>query len=240
MRAGLLLAALLLTGCLPSAQVPLETVVFPAVAGAPAATLIVLLPGRNNDGNAFDSEGFVAAVREAGLAADVVAAEAHFGYYARQVLVERLHRDVILPARAAGYRDIWLVGISMGGMGALWYDLDHPGHVRGIVALAPYLGDPPIVNEIVAAGGLRAWHSPPRADDHYQRIVWRRLKRFEDPAAGKGRLLLGYGRQDKFAPGAGLLAAVLPPDQVQVIDGGHDWPTWRTLWRHFLPRLQGE
>lgn len=235
---GLLALTLLLPGCLPQAPVPLTTVVFPAVAAQRADTLIVLLPGRRNNGATFDTEGFVAALRDSGLAADIVAAEAHFGYYARQTLATRLHQDVVLPARAAGYRAIWLVGISMGGLGALWYDMDHPGFATGIVALSPYLGDPPIINEIAQAGGLLAWQSPPRADDHYQRVIWRRLKRFADPSVSLGRVFVGYGLQDDFASADGLFAAVLPAGQVQTIDGGHDWPTWRALWNHFLPRLR--
>lgn len=232
-----MLALVVLCSCLPPARKPLATVAFPAPAGEPASTLIVLLPGRHNDAAAFDSEGFIAAVQRTGLRADIVATEAHFGYYARQTLVPRLHEDVIVPARSNGYRRIWLVGVSMGGLGALWYDMDHPGEVAGVVALSPYLGDPPIHREITAAGGLALWEPVPGDFQDYQRIIWRRLKRYQDPAASSGRVFVGYGRQDRFAPADALFAAVLPPEQVFTVDGDHDWPTWRILWERILPRL---
>jgi len=31
-----------------------------------------------------------------------------------------------------------------------------------------------------------------------------------------------------------LLAAALPPSSVDIVPGGHDWPTWRALWDRFL------
>jgi enterochelin esterase-like enzyme len=30
------------------------------------------------------------------------------------------------------------------------------------------------------------------------------------------------------------MAAALRPDDVDVVPGGHDWPTWRRLWDRFL------
>src|SRR5712672_3477612 len=55
------------------------------------------------------------------MLADIVVADLHFGYYLRQTAIERLREDVILPARTRGYQCISLVGISLGGFGALYY-----------------------------------------------------------------------------------------------------------------------
>jgi len=47
-------------------------------------------------------------------------------------------------------------------------------------------------------------------------------------------LYLGFGRSDRFCAAHELLAATLPPESVDVIDGGHDWPTWFRLWENFV------
>jgi hypothetical protein len=49
-------------------------------------------------------------------------------------------------------------------------------------------------------------------------------------------LYLGYGGEDRFAPGHRLLAGYLPDDCVVSAEGGHDWDTWLTLWQLVLDR----
>ena len=36
----------------------------------------------------------------------------------------------------------------------------------------------------------------------------------------------------------GMLAEVLPMEQVFTVEGGHDWPTWRGLWEEILKENQ--
>ena len=50
--------------------------------------------------------------------------------------------------------------------------------------------------------------------------------------------MIGYGRGDRFAEGQELLASAVPSAHRFVIDGAHDWPTWKALWRAFLRRQQ--
>jgi hypothetical protein len=50
------------------------------------------------------------------------------------------------------------------------------------------------------------------------------------------RVYLAYGVQDDFAEADGLLAEVLPDDQVFFTEGGHDWPTWLRLWKSILQK----
>jgi pimeloyl-ACP methyl ester carboxylesterase len=215
---------------------PIPIVRFDQEGKPPKPVLLVFLPGRGDNGARFDTEGFVSAARRAGIPADMIAVDAHMGYYLERNLPEKLYRDVITPARLRGYRHIWLVGISMGGLGALWYDIGHPGDLAGIVILAPYLGDPEVVAEVVRAGGMSAWQPADAVPDD-QRKIWKGLKVYEDREKSRGRVFLGYGRQDRFAEANGLLAAVLPPEQVFLIDGGHDWETWKDLWARILRRL---
>jgi hypothetical protein len=55
-----------------------------------------------------------------------------------------------------------------------------------------------------------------------------------EPGFAARPLYLGYGRQDRFAQAHALMGEGLAPDMVDVAEGGHDWPTWYTLWERFL------
>lgn len=204
-------------------------------------TLLVFLPGAYLDPDEFEREGFVSAVRERDLAADVLLVDANVAYYYDQTFVERLNEDVLAPQRARGYRTIWLVGISIGGFGALIHELARPGMVDGIVALAPYLGRRPIGAEIHKAGGLRAWKAPegPPPDDEVDRKLWPWLQGYADdkPTEGRPPLYLGYGLADRFASNHRLMAEALPEGRVFTTEGGHDWPQWSRLWRRVLEVL---
>jgi pimeloyl-ACP methyl ester carboxylesterase len=224
-------------GCVPATTTPIPTVSFNRDNAPRHHVLLVFLPGRHNDPVSYDEEGFVAAVRRAGVQADMMAVDAHLGYYQEYTFLPRLKEDVITPAKQQGYRQVWLVGISLGGFGALWYDIENPGDLAGVVALAPYLGDPEVVGEVRLAGGLAAWNPPQDGVIDDQHKIWRGMKTYTEREKSGKRLFLGYGLQDKFAEADGLLAAVLPPDQVYSIAGGHDWPTWKVLWDRVLRGL---
>jgi pimeloyl-ACP methyl ester carboxylesterase len=236
-RAATLTAlAVLLAGCgkfLP-APVPMRTLVLtPAPAGNHA--LIVFLPGRGGTPEEFATAGFDRRLAEHGIAAEVVSPAASLGYYLRRTIDERLRADVIAPARARGVTHVWLVGISLGGLGALVYADRHPGEVDAVLALAPYLGDNEVIDEIKAAGGLARWRpAAPVAKDDFQRRLWLFLKRYAAGEQNLPLLCLGYGASDRFAAAHALLAAVLPPERVFTVPGHHDWPTWRALWQKFL------
>lgn len=148
-----LVLALALGGCAylsRPATVPMETR-FAAGACPAADAVFVLLPGVYSSIDEFEREGFLRAVRERRIAADILVADAHRAYYDNASIGERLDADVIAPMRARGYRSIWLVGISLGGAGALVYAARRPGEIAGVVALAPYLGDPPVTPDVVTA-----------------------------------------------------------------------------------------
>jgi len=214
--------------------VPMPVHEYRAKADAPARTLLVMLPGRRGTAEQFMDEGFVDLVLKAGYPLDIIAAEAHIGYYYNKTVIERLRQDVILPARARGYERIWILGISMGGLGAIWYDRTHPGDVDGLILLAPYLGDRAIVDEVEAAGGMRGWHQDAQDKGGFQKEIWALTKGYEDRQTTVGRLFLGYGLQDDFALSNSLLAREIPADQVATLPGSHDWGTWRLLLTRFL------
>ncbi|RST55138.1 alpha/beta hydrolase [Variovorax sp. MHTC-1] len=204
-------------------------------------TLLVFLPGAFLKPEEFEREGFISAVRERDLAADSLLVDADVSYYYDQTFIERLHHDILQPQRATGYKSIWLVGISIGGFGALIHELAKPGAVDGIVALAPYLGRRPLGAEIHKAGGLRAWKAPegPPPDLEVDRKLWPWLQQYaaSKPAKGLPPLYLGFGLADRFAANHRLLADALPAGRVFTTEGGHDWPQWSRLWRKVLEVL---
>jgi len=203
---------------------------------------MVFLPGAYLAPEDFEREGFVDAVRERDLAADVMLVHADVSYYYDQTFIERLDTDVLTPQRARGYKTLWLVGISIGGFGALIHELARPGIVDGIVTLAPYLGRRPLGNEIRKAGGLRAWKAPqgPLPDEEVDRKLWPWLQQYADGGKAASHLpplYLGFGLDDRFAPNHQLLADALPSDRVFTTEGGHDWPQWSKLWTKMLDVL---
>lgn len=209
----------------------------PRTAGAPADTLAILLPGAYDTPGDFLREGFVAAVRERRLPVDLQLVDAHLGYYGDRSVIDRLRQDVVLPARQAGYRQIWLVGISLGGLGALTYAMDYGSEVDGLFLLAPYLGTRGVQKEIAASGGLLRWQPGAAATDEDERRLWLWLaQRANGSGAAQPPIWQGYGRDDRFAPAHRLLATALPAAHSQDLPGGHDWTAWRALWDAFLDR----
>jgi hypothetical protein len=239
---GLLVAltgAFALAGCVGpmAAPVPLRSIEYVNPSG-PAKCLFVFLPGMGDRAEAFEQKGFVAELREHGVSADIRAVDATFGYYMRGTFLDRLSADVITPAKSRGYQEIWIAGPSMGGFGSLFYTHAHTADISGVLAIAPFLGDRDVIEEIAATGGLRNWHAPARVEkmdrDNYQREMWRWLQAVTQGRETAPPIYLGYGTSDKLGPTDELLRAELPPPRVFLTDGAHEWGAWRRVLRRFL------
>jgi len=198
---------------------------------AESDTLLVLLPGRQSRGPDFREQGFLAPAKSAGV--DVVAADAHFGYYVEQSITRRLHEDIIQPARAEGYREIWLMGISLGGLGAALHVSDYPDDIDGLILLAPYTGADALRDEIADAGGLMAWDGQSDAGEPHERDAWRTLRQWIERSEPP-RLIIGFGEEDDFAKANRLIAEHLPENQVYTRPGRHNWSVWSELWEAIL------
>lgn len=239
---ALLLLAPVLAGCLRylpgrlrSTPVPLRVVRYPAPPEGKESprTLVVLLPGQYDLPPDFEKYRFPEIAAAAGARVDMVAVGANINYYYKRMIVDRLHEDVIGPARQH-YDRIWLAGISIGGTGSLLYASQYPEDVDGIVIFAPYLGEGQVIDEVSAAGSLASWQPPKTiAPDDFQRQIWMGLQGFlKRPAHAP--IYLGWGETDSFARANGLLAKELPKTQVFTAPGGHEWKAWTALWEQFV------
>jgi pimeloyl-ACP methyl ester carboxylesterase len=195
--------------------------------------LLVMLPGAGMAAQDFAAHGMVSLAQDHDPGVDIIAARLTLDLYLDDQAGAALHRVIIEPALAQGYAQIWLLGISLGGMGALLYAALHQNLVDGIVLLAPFLGTPGTIAGIEAAGGLPHW-TPNAATTTPETRMLTWLRDFIARAPPSPNLFLGFGEADRFARGHRLLAARLPPARVVTRPGGHDWETWAALWRRLL------
>ena len=196
--------------------------------------LLVMLPGAADVPESFLRHGFVEALRERRLPVDAILVDAHMDYYLERGIGERLARDVIVPARSSQYRQIWLLGMSLGGMGALIGARDHPAEIDGVILLAPFLGNRGRIAGIMRGGGLADWQpgeTEPQ-DDEQALLAWLKAYPSSDPAVPA--IHLGYGVSDRYSAASEMLAQRLPAERVAATQGGHDWETWTRLWKRFL------
>lgn len=198
--------------------------------------LLVMLPAAQAVPEDLVGQGFVAEIRSRGLPYDVAVVDAHADYYLEGGIGERLAADVVGPLRARGYRDLWLMGISLGAMGCLAYARGHAAEVDGVVVLAPFLGNRGVITHILETGGLARWQpaTPAPHDEEQALLLW-----LKDYRAGDSRLpaiYLGFGEDDRYAAASVLLAQQLPRERVVTLPGGHEWQTWMRLWQVLLAR----
>jgi pimeloyl-ACP methyl ester carboxylesterase len=211
---------------------PLTCLHYPAPGGA--QILLVMLPGAGIAAGDFAAHGMIEAVRAHNLPVDITVAHPDMGLYLDDGVTEVLHEAVILPALARGITRIWLLGISLGGMGALLYASVHQQHIEGLFLIAPFLGTRGTVAELTAAGGLAQWRAQnSAATPAEQRLLLWLQAQFAKRAA-RPALYLGYALEDRFAAAHRLLAQNLPPAHVAAVPGEHDWPSWRALWDQLL------
>jgi hypothetical protein len=246
-----LLPVAALAGCLRPPKRPVEPAIrhlrLEGRPGQPGrGTLVLMLPGIASPPEEFVEAGFPAALAARAPGAEVRLLDSHYAYYEDRSILARLLAEQVLPARSQGFERIWLVGISLGGLGSLGLLADAEagpaggGRLAGVVALAPYLGTAGLAREIAAAGGPVAWAATPASTQPetgqprppLERRIWRHLA----TRPGGAPVHLGFGTGDRFAHSHRLLAPLLPADHVATRPGGHDWPVWRALWDDWLAR----
>lgn len=213
----------------------LESAIYDEAPGAEGERLLlIMLPGAKNTPQQLVEYGFIRALRGRGLPVDVYALAAHADYYLERGEIERLLHDALDAVRAQGYRHIWLMGISLGGLGAMLCATQRMADIEGVLLLAPFLGTRGIISEVIAAGGLQCWQAPDDGDP--ERAFLAQLAACPFQAPHFPQIHLGYGLDDHYMAASELLSACLPQQRVLALPGGHDWETWRRLWDGLLDR----
>lgn len=232
----LLIASLVLSGCATTGNEPLQSISYPREENARQPNLLVMLRGLGADNTVFAEQGIIDEIRKLELPFDVIAPDAHFGYYQSETFEQRLKEDVIDPARRQGYEKIWLAGFSMGGLGALIYLRAHPDDIDGILLTSPFLGWPGVHREIDLAGGVSGWNSATDDPKDWQRMIWTWISKQDFNK--QVPIWLGYGESDMLSlAGPPLLATVLPEARVFTTPGNHNIATFTTLFRRHLTTL---
>jgi hypothetical protein len=196
-----------------------------------ADTLLIALPGLRVVPEDFS--GLIGAL-QAESPTDAIAVGISPNDYLERRFAETLHETVIEPMRTR-YARLVILALSLGALGALRYIQLFPD-LDGLILLAPFLGNPGTIAEVERAGGFARWAPPPLSPSDIERpgLLWLKSR------PSRPWLHLAYGEEDRFATGAKLLAATLPPDAVTTLPGDHDWPSWTRLWAAMLPRLAAQ
>lgn len=222
MKKIIILIAVLLSSCmyLEPATSPVESVIF--YDQKDNKTMVVLLPGIGDSVKDFAQYGVVKALRNCRADANVLGVEMTFAYYRERLVVKRLFEDVIQPAQEAGIKEIWLAGLSMGGLGSLLYRSEHPGQLAGIIIVAPYLGELDSLQQYLATDEKAVFSD-----------LWKNL---EQTAEGKPVIALAYADNDEYVKQQQWLASLIPASQVIAIPGEHKWHTFKKLWPKAITR----
>jgi hypothetical protein len=192
--------------------------------------LIIVLPGILSDALDMQKRGLPDAIHRGWPEPDILLADLTLNFYRKGLAVKRLHDEIVVPARQQGYSEIWLAGGSMGGLGTLMYEWQHPEELDGLVLISPYLGGDDVTEAIRQAGGLILWNSGERAkvmdSDNYDRLVWQMAQDWIGDETKLQRIWLMCGDEDELYPDVQMLGAILPEGRYFPGPGDHSWDYW--------------
>lgn len=194
-----------------------------------ASRALVLLPGAQMHPSHVVQAGLPALLDASGVALDLYVPDLHIDPADGRRTLDRLTHEVLAPLRQR-YQQLWLGGISLGGLLALHQAQSDASGLHGLCLLAPYPGSRLTTNAINKAGGLDAWAPTEAQGRDPEFMVWQGLR------DGLPRLpcFMGYGEADRFADTMQPLAQRLPQACIHTVAGGHDWLAWLPLWQAFL------
>ena len=230
---------LYLAGCAARGDITRPIPATFVAAPQPAHRLVVMLPGRGDSLRSLTAIGMARFIQRTWPDADVILTGLTMPFYRQGCAVQRLHDEVVEPARRPTYQQVWLAGISLGGTGALMYDERYPDQIDGLLVLSPYLGDAAIHREIRQAGGLANWQPGlPQAiaPDTFGRELWRYLQGWSQRPQRARSVWLAYGAAEPFRESIELMRPLLPADHVVMLPGHHDWKLWKPAMRTLLER----
>ncbi len=207
-------------------------------ADKPTKNLLVMFPGINSPGTDFIDHGFVDLFREHYKNTDILLVDTRLAYITAGNIAYRINNEIIHPAKKLGYNNIWLLGISLGGLSVLEFDKHYPNQVKGIVLIAPYLGSFKAIKALATTSNLQQkqqWADANRDNTNKTIQLWRHILKISRPSAKQSvQLLLAYGKNDRYNKSHQLLASLLTNKHVTTIDGSHGWITWEKIWKVLL------
>lgn len=227
----LVLATILLSACSLFAPVP-DRMGRQMVEGSQKSNevLIILLPGIFSNAQHMISEGVPEAIHRGWPEPDILMADLTINFYRKGLASKRLHDEIVVPYRQQGYAEIWLAGGSMGGLGTLMYEWQHPGEMDGLVLISPYMGRSGVTDDIRQAGGLQSWdageHTAVMQEDNYERLIWQMAQGWIGDKTKLDRVWLMCGDEDSLYPDVQLLGAILPETRYFPGPGDHSWDYW--------------
>ena len=198
--------------------------------------LIVMFPGINSPGSDFIDYGFTDLYKQYYKNSDIILADTRFSYIKADNIAERIHADIIKPSIKAGYKKIWFIGISLGGLNILKYVKKFNNHINGIILIAPYLGETSSIKSLFESNSYLEW-SKVHAEETDKTIqLWRYLIDYTSShdKAKQITLALAFGKKDRFNKTHELLAKILKEKNIYKNDGGHNWKAWKQLWEEIL------
>jgi pimeloyl-ACP methyl ester carboxylesterase len=213
----------------------MQTMTIAPSASQPVAARVVLMPGAYHTADQFLRCGFDQAVHARDLPFELILTTPQLAHLPDRRWITALHEEIMRPAGLQPHVPLWLGGVSLGGFMALRYAAQYPATFAGLCLLAPYLGSRIIAAEVAAHADMAAWQAGALDEDDDERRIWHYVTRIgtHRPAT---RVFLGFGASDRFADTQQVLAHALRSARTttRVIEGGHDWLIWRTLWDQFL------
>ena len=196
--------------------------------------LIIFLPGLYDEADRFEEEGFFKMAREAGVEADMLAASVHVQHFIQQKMVAHIESDIFQPIQNKGYKHIWFVGLSLGGLNSLEYFRTHEKDICGVVLLAPYILNKKLISEIERMDAGKVWQ--PKLGE-YNEITEERIQKiwwWLKNKADKGQIYMGYGDKDIYASSHKVIENYLNKNHVIKVEGKHNWKTGKRIWQQQL------
>ena len=228
--------AVFITGCImpPATSNPMDAVHLDKNPGKQSEIVFVFLPGRRDEPEDFIKNGFIDDLWKKGINADVVIADAHLGYYYERIFDDRLMQDIINPLKEKGYKEIWAVGVSLGGFGAVMFERDHPDSWDGIIMIAPFIGDQDdVLKQVRESEGIDAGKFAQNlTDDDYTARFWQWIQSYGRRPSFP--IYIGLGTDDRMYEEQVRLLDAMDADRVIQIPGGHNWKVWETIWQQLL------
>lgn len=200
-------------------------------------SLIILLPGVYDTAETFKDEQFFTIARKAGIKADMVAANIHLWHLVQEMMIERIEKDIFRQIKNKGYKNIWFVGISLGGLNSLLFYQKYTREVCGVVVVSPYIADKGLIKELKQAGGIKNWQPDvienKKTIEKRLLLLWVWLQQ-QDIKNNLNQVFLGYGKQDRYIESIKLFENILDKKNVIKVEGEHDWDTGQKIWQKQL------